>query len=62
MNPLEKPRTGELSKQGTKLEPRTILGKRGRKGFYFSSCAEEKTGFNWIKTQRFGGFRFSSVR
>lgn len=60
VNPLEKPRTGELSKQDTKLEPRAILGRRSRKGFHFSSCAE-KTGLSWVKGQRSGGFKFSSM-
>ena len=61
MNPLEKPKTGELSKQDTKLEPGAILGRRSRKGFHFSRCAGEKTGFTWVKGQRPGGFKFSSM-
>ena len=55
MNPLGKPKTGELSKQDTKLEPRTLLGRRIRKGC-FSSWSEEKNNFCWVKGQRLGDF------
>ena len=40
---LEKPRGGKLNKQEPKLEPRTVLGRRSRRGFHSSSCAAEKT-------------------
>ena len=55
VNPLGKPKTGELSKQDTKLEPRTLLGRRIRKGC-FSSWSEEKNNFCWVKGQRLGDF------
>lgn len=57
-NPLEKPRTGELSKKDMKLEP--YSGEKQQERIPFRQQCEEKAGFNWVKGLRFGGLKFSS--
>lgn len=47
MKPLEKPRTGELSKKDTKLDP--YSGKKQRERIPLQQLCEEKAGFNWVR-------------
>lgn len=58
MNPLEKPRTGELPKKDMRLE--RYPGEKKQERITFQQLCEEKVGFNWVKGQSFGGFKFSA--
>lgn len=57
VNPVEKPRAGELSKKDTKLDP--FSGKKKQERIPFQPLCEEGAGFTCVRAQRFGGFKFS---